>query len=67
MVDNPRVSQLYKIILAQSDLYHAEQLSNYIMKQLQITDDLWVPLQDAVIINHARPFTRNEPFRALPP
>jgi hypothetical protein len=48
------------------DINQASALAAYAEEHVPEINDLWIPLQDAVVIAYARPFTSNKPFGALP-
>ena len=55
---------LYRLIVALSDIGNAKRLSEFIVQNNTMGNKLWEPLQDATIISYARPFTKNEPRSA---
>lgn len=58
---------LYQLCSARSDVRAATQICTYARDHVtDIRDELWLPLQDALIVSYARPFTRNRPVGPLP-
>lgn len=55
--------ELYQIAVANSDIGEALLTTRFFIKNVKdIRDDLWMPLQDTIVISYARPFTSNKPF-----
>jgi hypothetical protein len=58
---------LYKLILARDDITNALFISQYFLKNVKsIKDELWLSLQEAIVISYGRPFSKNKPFGQLP-
>lgn len=58
--------ELFKLVIARSDIHAALNTSLYVIEHVKdLKDELWIPLQDAVVISYSRPFTRNRPFGGL--
>ena len=67
MMEEHEKQDLYRLLVARSDLTAALAATRYILEHVKrMSDDLWIPLQDAAIISYARPFTANKPFGPLP-
>lgn len=58
--------KLYKIAIAHNDVTEALFTTRLFMKTVKdIRDPNFQPLQDAIVIAYARPFTRNKPYGPL--
>jgi len=58
--------ELYKLILARSDITSALFACRFFIKNIKdVKNELWLPMQEAIIISYARPFTNNKPFGSL--
>lgn len=64
--DEGKRKDLCRLIVALSDIGNAKRLSEFIVDNITMGNQLWEPLQDATIISYARPFTKNEPYGPLP-
>ena len=57
---------LYKLILARSDIASALFACRFFIKNVtDIKNELWLPLQEAIIVSYARPFSNNRPLCPL--
>ena len=64
--DLGRRRTLYKLAMARSSIRSARDIAAYASEK--IADEghaLWLPLQDALVVTYARPFTANKPFGPL--
>lgn len=60
-------SQLYRHILAHSDITAALTFTKHLLEEkMELADKRYFPFCDAIIITYARPFTDNEGLGALP-
>jgi hypothetical protein len=65
--DLGRRRSLYRLAVARTDIGSARAVARYASAHVrEFTDELWLPLQDAIIISYARPFSSNEPFGPIP-
>lgn len=54
---------LYKLILARNDITSALFACRFFIENVKdIKNELWLSLQEAIIISYARPFTENKPL-----
>lgn len=59
---------LYKLVVARSDFMEALFAARYVIANVHDPgDELWFPLQDAIVVSYARPFTGNRPLGPLAP
>jgi hypothetical protein len=59
--------ELYKLTVARSDIGAAHSTCKLLLNTVKnLLDDLCMPLQAAIVISYARPFTKNDPYGALP-
>lgn len=57
---------LYKIAVAHNDITEALFTTRLFIKTVKdLSDENFQPLQDAIIIAYARPFTSNKPYKSL--
>lgn len=65
--ERKRREQLYKLIVANSDIADALKVTRHFIQEVStMQHELYLPLQEVIIISYARPFTDNKPFGALP-
>jgi hypothetical protein len=64
--DIGRRRSLYRLAVARNDIGEASALAAYAVDHVQEMNELWIALQDVVVIAYSRPFTANEPLGALP-
>lgn len=65
--DTQRRRALYRLVAARSDIGAAHGIAEYGRDHIKdLRDELWIPLQDAMVIAYARPFTSNKPVGRLP-
>jgi len=58
---------LYKLLIARSDLHASLQACELILKTVKsIEDDNLYPLTTSVVVCYSRPFTMNKPYGSLP-
>lgn len=58
--------ELYKLIVAQSDIGEAMITAKYFIENVKdMKDPQFLSIQDAIVILYARPFKRNKPYGAL--
>jgi hypothetical protein len=53
---------LYRLAIARSDIRAAHEIAKYGNEHVPEINALWIPLQDALVVAYARPFTSNKPF-----
>lgn len=59
---------LYKFVVARSDFTEALFATRYVIANVHDPrDELWFPLQAAIVVSYARPFTGNRPLGPLAP
>ena len=59
---------LYKLVVARSDFIEALFTARYVIANVHDPrDELWFPLQDAIVVSYARPFTGNRPLGSPAP
>lgn len=64
---DPRMPELYRLIVARSDILAAHTVASYAADEVSdIRHPLWIPLQEVSIVSYARPFTANRPYGPLP-
>lgn len=64
--ENRRRRLLYQLVAGRSDI-GARQVTTYAREHItDIRDELRLPLQDALVVTYARPFTSNRPIGPLP-
>lgn len=60
-----RRRSLYRLAVARSDIRAAQEIAAYAEKHVPEINELWIPLQDALVAAYARPFTSNKPYGPL--
>jgi hypothetical protein len=66
--DIGRRRHLYRLALARHDLQAARRIAALAVEQaseMSEGNDLWIPLQEALVVAYARPFSSNKPFGPL--
>jgi hypothetical protein len=63
--DAKRRQALYRLAIARSDIKAAAEIAAYAEKYVPDMNELWIPLQDALVSAYARPFTSNRPHGPL--
>jgi hypothetical protein len=54
--------RLYQLAVARSDLTEAITTVRFMIDNIRgMNHELWIPLQDAMVVSYARPFTGNRP------
>lgn len=67
MLEDYERKDLYRLLVARSDLTAAINAARYVIEHVKSeSHPLWIPLQDAALVSYARPFTANKPFGTLP-
>jgi hypothetical protein len=62
-----RKKQLYKLVVARSDIAAAVNACDlFISRVKNVGDDLYFPLLNAIVVCYSRPFSTNRPFGSLP-
>lgn len=63
---NQKKKELYKLAVARSDVTAALDTCDLLLPRVKtLRDTLYFPLQNAIIVCYARPFTQNKPFGPL--
>lgn len=58
--------ELYKLIVARSDITEALYITRIFLKEIKdLKDEKYFALQNAIIVSYTRPFTSNKPFGPL--
>jgi hypothetical protein len=64
--DLGRRRSLYRLVIARSDIQAAREIARYAESHVRDLTELWIPLQEALVVAYARPFHSQRAVRANP-
>ncbi len=63
--DIGRRRALYRLAVARNDVRGAQEIAILGEEHSSEANELWIPLQDALVVGYGRPFTSNKPYGPL--